>query len=1418
MNEELTMPKTEDSIQVDDIEVVENEVDMSGLEYDVNTEETVEIIDVIPIEEVEIEIEEGIGWTGGDNTYHYSLAGRDEAGQHPIKAIAGLRDELNKIEKLQIIYSDQIGLANYYAWKDETRDEFGYFVSLIPHSSMIKICDGGDIFGVTVDVAGFIGGQEEIITESTDGSPPKHTFTRDNSYALVATTGLVDVRCESDVVEGDCVVSNAYGIAEKTTSGCGYKVISVNDKNGVLYASIALGVQACTTDVISKNIGRLETRVDTNEINIATAINVANEAFDKANGCVKSNEEISGEVNEALGVVGNISNDVEGLKMQIANAALISAQAKSIAESAATSAESMKNEAVKSANSALAETSNLRKELEAIVVDIDIDLENTALELEATKESIVSTKNELQGNIDEAVKDIESLEQDLEPLTTWPEGSSVEDTAGVAGFVARANEDSITLASIVTWKGDSGESLAGFVQEVTEENATVKSIASYKRKDADGNVIEPGGATGLMAQVDANQAELNAVASYEKNGVKGLAGLVAQVDENKSSLSVLADYEYKDEDGNVISSGLVGLTGQVTKDASTLDTLASYEHKDKNGNVISSGVAGLISQVNKDASTLSTLTSYEHKDADGNVVSNGVSGLIAQVDQNSSDLEILAKFEQGGNKGIAGIVTQVNADASELLNIASHTYTDANGNKMTGLSAINQQVTDQGSTIEGFTSWQDATDIAMTRIEQKADANGAYIHTLVTNIDKYSVGEYSYAYGFTLEQAQETLETGIIYVPTSSHTETYTNFTQTFTQKYYYTWDGAKWVESSSPVVNFSGSYVVGNNGAPYWYIPGSNNVVNGEVTYEANTLYLWQSNNWRAVASLKGSSSNRAVSQIRQNANSIEASVTNLKGDVASSKQWIDNNSTNIQDVVTWKNNNEESIATTIQSASDSEAYIAQIASVKNDDGTINAAASIVTAVNEDISGVTISADHINLQGYVTVTDLSNKGSETFINGGNIITDTIEADAINVIDLKAFEATIGSFTIDDNSIRHTKTSYNDTVNDGVYLGIDGIGLGKGKFWVTDEGFLHAESGEFSGNITGGSININDNFIVDSSGNVSLNGNITWGTGSSPTQVVYSTRVYNKPSDNTSWSSFPSTSDIGWHTTYSTSDYYASYTYDGGASWTDAVQIQGIDGNTPTIQDDYWYVDGVNTGIKAQGIDGNTPYIEDGFWCLDGVNLGVKAKGEDGKDGSDAEVTSGNVFNALTNDGTIFGCFTDQDNKLYINAEYIKANYLSAITANLGTINAGVMQSSNYTVDETTGTVTKGMMISLDLGAITTPNFQIRPSGVVTVNGNIITSDLTATGGTIGGFDITDGGGISKTTGYHTVSLTPNEVKSGFSSPVYTRETYIGNGLLKVVFAGSNQTLSETPILQFVFNNKTYTLYIDGDGYVKSTT
>ena len=113
-------------------------------------------------------------------------------------------------------------------------------------------------------------------------------------------------------------------------------------------------------------------------------------------------------------------------------------------------------------------------------------------------------------------------------------------------------------------------------------------------------------------------------------------------------------------------------------------------------------------------------------------------------------------------------------------------------------------------------------------------------------------------------------------------------------------------------------------------------------------------------------------------------------------------------------------------------------------------------------------------------------------------------------------------------------------------------------FGVTNDGAVTASNititgGEFKIGGTEGS----PNFHVDNLGNVKLNGNITWGAGASPTQVLYNaSRTASKPTGQ--YKDFVEGTG-GWYKTIG-SRKYASYTYDGGNTWGDVIKIIGTDG------------------------------------------------------------------------------------------------------------------------------------------------------------------------------------------------------------------------------------------------------------------
>ena len=207
-------------------------------------QEVIQTIDVAVEEPVVVEVEEAFTAFGEPNEAlkHSLMTERELPDQHPIIAISGLREELNSIEALQTVYSNEKYQADYYEWEDgnpSQENRVGFFVSAGSTIRVINICTGKDVYGVTVDKAAFVGGQDDIV--------------RDYRYGLVVHSGVVNVRCETDVCVGDYVISNVYGVAEKTTSGYGCKVTDVIDIEGTLYATIPLNIPIDQMDRMGKD-------------------------------------------------------------------------------------------------------------------------------------------------------------------------------------------------------------------------------------------------------------------------------------------------------------------------------------------------------------------------------------------------------------------------------------------------------------------------------------------------------------------------------------------------------------------------------------------------------------------------------------------------------------------------------------------------------------------------------------------------------------------------------------------------------------------------------------------------------------------------------------------------------------------------------------------------------------------------------------------------------------------------------------------------------------------------------------------------------------------------------------------------------------------------------------------------------------
>lgn len=145
----------------------------------------------------------------------------------------------------------------------------------------------------------------------------------------------------------------------------------------------------------------------------------------------------------------------------------------------------------------------------------------------------------------------------------------------------------------------------------------------------------------------------------------------------------------------------------------------------------------------------------------------------------------------------------------------------------------------------------------------------------------------------------------------------------------------------------------------------------------------------------------------------------------------------------------------------------------------TINTA-GIVTAINNSASSVQIRADKIYLNG-VTLANAITAGS---IVTGALSVQNLAGDSLIYANTQLGYVSIAGFSLGRTAskgyISYQKTSYNNNTA-GIYLGTDGIGLGKGNFYVTSDGNLYAINAYVKGTVT--SSEIIGGSILQESGN-----------------------------------------------------------------------------------------------------------------------------------------------------------------------------------------------------------------------------------------------------------------------------------------------------------------------------------------------
>jgi hypothetical protein len=560
----------------------------------------------------------------------------------------------------------------------------------------------------------------------------------------------------------------------------------------------------------------------------------------------------------------------------------------------------------------------------------------------------------------------------------------------------------------------------------------------------------------------------------------------------------------------------------------------------------------------------------------GNKVGN-MSGTIEGIQGNINDLQAGSATNESVvqlREEVKASITQVDAKADEvakevngedgkvnqLIKAVKPLTTWTNGDE-TGAQYLVDYIKDGVATKTEVDTASSEARNALMAIEK----NALGLQSLVSSISIYSVGAFSQANGFSLDDAISVMEVGMVYVPTINHSETYVrdkiitingqedasehidggtledrasrsvlnaspvsaydcaDYTIDFIRTHSYVWNGLRWDDIPNSVW-FIEEYVEYDGQTKFWYT-GDTSVTNPktQVVYAPETLYEWRNDCWVAVATTKHNATAKMINLVRQTADAFSVELVNARGSTASLDVRLNDDEAKIQTLTKWQGETNESIASISQTASENQASIELVVGLKDNERVIKAA-SIMAAVNEDESNVTIDADKINFYGvaqfnqngtttingsYITTGTIQgsqgsngsywdldagklvikNDGSGTVIDGSCITTGTINADNVKVTNLNASEiksgtisadclttevieskiAKLGGWTIGETYIHSTTgdgqfwiTSYADSSD----YWISASNSTDMLFYVTKNGNLHAKNADIEGKIS----------------------------------------------------------------------------------------------------------------------------------------------------------------------------------------------------------------------------------------------------------------------------------------------------------------------------------------------------------------
>jgi hypothetical protein len=764
-------------------------VDVLDMESNVELDESIHIIEIEESESTTVDTFDAFNAMGEPNEQlrHQLLNGRDAADQHPITAITGLREKLDDIEALKTVYSDKKQSADYYQWEDDNviqENRIGLFVALCEDINKIRVCtEDDDIFGVVVDAAGFIGGQSDIA--------------RDYKYGLVATNGVVHVRCESDVAANDFVIPNDYGMAKKTHSDYGCKVVALHEINGLIYAAILLDVSANQLYMAGVGINYLNNRVGDVEKNVVVAINEANKANNKIDELDLSDfkKSIDNSIKENNDKINNIIKTDSEYKQQIADAIEKSEEAKTIANSAIASAGSFRDEAVAKANEALEEIQTVRNEMIQDISNINTDIDNSMLELQKTKEDLEETREELKNSIDDNIADFKKEVKDNYATTESLAAFKTDTGIAISSVRQEASDTYATKTELTSFETETTDAIVGVEEKVDDNSAQLTTLASFEY----GNNIELRPFTNLHYEIidetwseEEKEISKKYYVSSEKKYYYYNNGWTST---EKLSVDINGITFTDNNDGTIIARGVANNTAGGFIDFILVENkiLPEGEYEVSgcpNGSLdtycillkIQNGETITYKQImirrgdpniseerfrqecrftieSGDSVSIYIRIKSEFEISEDGLEFNpqlkqyfsGISGLKNQVAKNGASIDMLSNFSSDSGTGSAGLIAKVSDHDSKLSTLASWKSEVANDDGTLkiaeSVAAIKQQADTQGGTIQSIVTWQENLEVGGRNLVLDSE-----------------VKEESSIYGFAYRNLSETLQPGETYV------------------------------------------------------------------------------------------------------------------------------------------------------------------------------------------------------------------------------------------------------------------------------------------------------------------------------------------------------------------------------------------------------------------------------------------------------------------------------------------------------------------------------------------------------------------------------------------------------------------------------------------------------------------------------